>query len=60
MNIAHCFCFVNTQMQIYFKKSYYSGNYLTYQDVQTDKGHVYNISVSTFRGLIMELLDILF
>lgn len=38
----------------------HGGNYLTYQDVQTDKGHVYNISVSTYRGLIMELLDILF
>ena len=38
----------------------HGGNYLSYTDALTDKENVYNISVTTFRGLIMELLDMLF
>ncbi len=38
----------------------HGGNYLTYTDALTDKENVYNISVTTFRGLIMELLNMLF
>lgn len=38
----------------------HGGNYLTHADVLTDKGHVYNVSVSQFRGLILELMDIIF
>ena len=37
----------------------HGGNYLTYDDVCADKGHVYNISVEEFKGLILELLDII-
>lgn len=37
----------------------HGGNYLTHADVLTDKGHVYNVSVSQFRGLILELMDII-
>lgn len=37
----------------------HGGNYLTYTDVCTDKNYVYNISVATFKGLILDLLDIL-
>ena len=37
----------------------HGGNYLTHADVLTDKGHVYNVSISQFRGLILELMDII-
>lgn len=37
----------------------HGGNYLTYEDVCADKGHVYNITVEEFEGLILELLDII-
>lgn len=37
----------------------HGGNYLTYEDVCADKGHVYNISVEDYKGLILELLDII-
>ena len=37
----------------------HGGNYLTYNDVKIDKEHVYIISVPLYKGLILELLDIL-
>jgi hypothetical protein len=37
----------------------HGGNYLTYKDVCEDKGHVYNISIEDFKGLILEFLDII-
>ena len=36
----------------------HGGNYLTYTDVQTDKGHVYN-TAADFKGLIIELMNII-
>ena len=36
----------------------HGGNYLTYTDVCTDKNYVYN-SVATFKGLILDFLDII-
>ena len=38
----------------------HGGNYLTYQDVMTDKANVYNTAVSAYKGLIIELLELLF
>ena len=38
----------------------HGGNYLTHADVCTDKGHVYDSSVAKLRGLIIELLEMLF
>lgn len=38
----------------------HGGNYLAHADVCTDKGHVYDSSVSKLRGLIIELLEMLF
>ena len=35
----------------------HGGNYLSYEDVCTDKANVYS-SVKKFRGLILELLEI--
>ncbi len=37
----------------------HGGNYLSYEDVCTDKGNVYNM-IDEYRGLILELLEILF
>lgn len=37
----------------------HGGNYLTYQDVCTDKDNVYN-TVDNYRGMIIELLEICF
>lgn len=38
----------------------HGGNYLTYDDVRTDKTNVYAVSVERLRGLIKELLEILY
>lgn len=37
----------------------HGGNYLLYTDVCTDKSNVFNSEVSAYRGLILELFDIL-
>lgn len=37
----------------------HGGNYLSYEDVCTDKGNVYNV-IDEYRGLILELLEILY
>lgn len=37
----------------------HGGNYLSYEDVRTDKDNVYNV-IDEYRGLILELLDIIF
>ena len=37
----------------------HGGNYLSYEDVCTDKDHIYNISGNEYKGMIMELLDII-
>ena len=37
----------------------HGGNYLSYEDVCTDKGNVYNM-IDEYRGLILELLEILY
>lgn len=37
----------------------HGGNYLSYEDVRTDKGNVYNM-INEYRGLILELLEILY
>lgn len=37
----------------------HGGNYLSYNDVCTDKENVYS-SIEVYRGLILELLEILF
>ena len=37
----------------------HGGNYLSYEDVCTDKDHIYNISANEYKGMIMELLDII-
>ena len=38
----------------------HGGNYLTYQDVCTDKDNVYNTAIENYRGMIIELLEICF
>ena len=38
----------------------HGGNYLTYQDVLTDKDNVYATCAESLRGLIIDLLDMLF
>lgn len=37
----------------------HGGNYLTHSDVLADKGHVYDTSAATFKGLILDFLDII-
>ena len=37
----------------------HGGNYLTHGDVLADKGHVYDTSATTFKGLILDFLDII-
>lgn len=38
----------------------HGGNYLTYSDVCTDKHNVYDTDVQSFRGMIVELLELCF
>ena len=38
----------------------HGGNYLTYNDVCTDKQNVYDTSGAAFKGMILELMGILF
>ena len=38
----------------------HGGNILSYDDVQQDKGNVYSSDVEKYRGLIIELLSILY
>ncbi len=38
----------------------HGGNYLTYLDVCRDKDNVYNIAIKTYRGMILEFLEICF
>lgn len=38
----------------------HGGNYLSYNDVCIDKGNVYNTEVETYKGLILELMEICF
>ncbi len=38
----------------------HGGNYLTYDDVCTDKRNVYDISPDLIKGLIIELLEMIY